>query len=34
MNDFMVSEDPRNYGLFWMSPKSIDETITMLAALF
>jgi ABC-type nitrate/sulfonate/bicarbonate transport system substrate-binding protein len=31
-NDFIVSADTKAHGLFWMSPKSIDETCTTLAA--
>jgi ABC-type nitrate/sulfonate/bicarbonate transport system substrate-binding protein len=31
-NDFMVSPTTREKGLFWMSPQSIQETITTLAA--
>ncbi len=31
-NDFMVSDDTRKHGLFWMSPQNVDETIRALAA--
>jgi ABC-type nitrate/sulfonate/bicarbonate transport system substrate-binding protein len=31
-NDFIVSADTVKHGLFWMSPESVDETITSLAA--
>jgi ABC-type nitrate/sulfonate/bicarbonate transport system substrate-binding protein len=29
-NDFIVSDDTRRHGLFWMSPQAIDETIASL----
>jgi ABC-type nitrate/sulfonate/bicarbonate transport system substrate-binding protein len=31
-NDFLVNADTAAHGLFWMSPASISETITTLAA--
>ncbi len=31
-NDFMVNDDTRQHGLFWMSPQSVQETIESLAA--
>ena len=31
-NDFIVNSDTLAHGLFWMSPASINETITTLAA--
>jgi hypothetical protein len=31
-NDFIVSADTNEHGLFWMSPQNIAQTIAALAA--
>jgi hypothetical protein len=32
VNPFMVSADTQAHGLFWMSPRSVQETVETLAA--